>query len=472
MFDTRAPGERTPALTALPPGAELARLLAELDPRDLSGHDLVSYLGATERQASWTASRQLAAIAELAHRRPTTTLEVSGADDRSAAGGVSRFAAHEVALELKISRRTAEHRLDLALQLEQLPGAREALAAGRVDLRKVQVLADAVRDLEREQASAVEDRVLPRAAEQVLGGFKESVGRAVLRVDAAATRKRHERSVADRRVELVPMADGMAAIWAYLRADHALAVFEGLTARAEQAKAPDDTRTLAQRRADVLADIGELTLARDDLPRRHGRRPHLQVTVAATTLLGLDDCPGELAGVGPIPADIAREIAGDADWTRILTDPRSGTLLDYGTTTYRPPQPLADKIVAQHQRCRHPGCRMPAARCHIDHTKPFPQGPTAEGNLGPLCLPDHIAKHSPGWSCEQLPGGDYVWTTPSGHTYRDRLLPVLEPPDARSADPRPASDPPATGPRATVPPSGQPVGPHPQRTGPPDDPPF
>ncbi len=460
MFDTTSPDSRTAALEGLPPGAELARLLADHDPRELSGYDLVSYLGATERQASWTASRQMDAIAELAHRRPTAASEVSGAEDRSAVGGVSRFAAHEVALELKVSRRTAEHRLDLALQLERLPGARGAMAAGRVDLRKVQALADAVRDLDPEQARAVEDRVLPRAHEQVLGGFKESVGRAVLRVDAAAARRRHERSVADRRVELVPMADGMAGLWAYLRADHALAVYEGLTALAEQAKAPDDPRTLVQRRADVLCDVGELTLARDDLPRRHGRRPHLQVTVAATTLLGLDDCPGELAGVGPIPAELAREIAGDANWTRILTDPRSGTLLDYGTTTYRPPQSLADKVVAKHQRCRQPGCRVPAARCHIDHTMPFPQGPTAEVNLGPMCVPDHLAKHSPGWSCEQLPDGDYLWTTPSGHTYRDRLPPVLEPPDAPAADP-----PPGAPLKPDSPGADPPVGPR-------DDPPF
>jgi hypothetical protein len=219
----------------------------------------------------------------------------------------------------------------------------------------------------------------------------------------------------------------MAGLWAYLRADHAVAFFEGLTALAERAKGPGDVRTLDQRRADVLCDVGEETRARDGLPRRHGRRPRLLVTAAASRLLGLDDCPGELAGYGPIPADLAREIAGDADWTRVLTDPRSGTLLDYGTTVYRPPQSLADRVVAKHQRCRQPGCRLPAARCQIDHTRRFPEGSTAEGNLGPLCVPDHLCKHSPGWSCEQRDSGDFLWTTPSGHTYRDRLQPVLEP---------------------------------------------
>jgi hypothetical protein len=35
----------------------------------------------------------------------------------------------------------------------------------------------------------------------------------------------------------------------------------------------------------------------------------LQVTVPATMLMRVDDQPGELAGYGPITADVARELA-------------------------------------------------------------------------------------------------------------------------------------------------------------------
>jgi hypothetical protein len=45
--------------------------------------------------------------------------------------------------------------------------------------------------------------------------------------------------------------------------------------------------------------------------------------------------PAELAGYGPIPAAMAREIVA-ATWHRLLIDPASGALLDYGATTYRP----------------------------------------------------------------------------------------------------------------------------------------
>jgi hypothetical protein len=89
--------------------------------------------------------------------------------------------------------------------------------------------------------------------------------------------------------------------------------------------------------------------------------PLVQVTVAATTLLGPDDEPGELAGHGPIPADMARQVAVDASGTRrrIRTDPASGGVLDVGHRGYRPPPPLARQVTARDGTCRFPGCRQP-----------------------------------------------------------------------------------------------------------------
>lgn len=59
-----------------------------------------------------------------------------------------------------------------------------------------------------------------------------------------------------------------------------------------------------------------------------GVRPNVHVTVAATTLLGLDDEPAELGGYGPIPASVARELAQEGTWRRILTDPTTGTVVE------------------------------------------------------------------------------------------------------------------------------------------------
>jgi hypothetical protein len=73
------------------------------------------------------------------------------------------------------------------------------------------------------------------------------------------------------------------------------------------------------------------------LRRRNGRAAAVNVTVPLSTLLGVDQRPGELEGYGPITAQAARRIAGHGTWRRLLTDPASGVLLDYGTTRYTPP---------------------------------------------------------------------------------------------------------------------------------------
>jgi hypothetical protein len=57
------------------------------------------------------------------------------------------------------------------------------------------------------------------------------------------------------------------------------------------------------------------------LPTRHGRRPHLVITMAAATLNGQDELPGDLLGYGPITAPHARAIATTAGRTSIIRIP-------------------------------------------------------------------------------------------------------------------------------------------------------
>ncbi|MCH6169590.1 HNH endonuclease signature motif containing protein [Pseudonocardia alaniniphila] len=169
----------------------------------------------------------------------------------------------------------------------------------------------------------------------------------------------------------------------------------------------------------------------------------IRVTVPLDTLRGTSNEPGELAGYGPIPAEHARELAADPDsvWRRLVTDPFSGALLDYGTTRYRPPPHLTEHLIARHQYCQHPGCRVPAHLCDLDHNQPYDpangQGPTSAANLGPKCRPHHRLKGYPGWSLTQYVDGSIVWTTPSGHTYRVDPPPLTEPRPTTATDDEP-----------------------------------
>lgn len=83
-----------------------------------------------------------------------------------------------------------------------------------------------------------------------------------------------------------------------------------------QATAGMDDRTMDQRRADALADFG-----RGEVSPRSG--PGVEVLVSLSTRLGIEEQAGELKGVGPVPADVARRLADDptGTWRRLLTDP-------------------------------------------------------------------------------------------------------------------------------------------------------
>jgi hypothetical protein len=163
----------------------------------------------------------------------------------------------------------------------------------------------------------------------------------------------------------------------------------------------------------------------------------VHVIVTAETLAGLNDAPAELAGHGPIPSDLARRIAAEGTWHRILTDPLTGQALDYGRTTYRPPATLADHIRARDRVCRFPPCQTPAHLTDLDHKHRYRHGgPTQPDNLWTLCRHHHRLKDQPtGWKVTGDPGGIITWTSPTGrrytshpHNYQDNDPPTWIPP--------------------------------------------
>ncbi|MCV7369972.1 DUF222 domain-containing protein [Mycolicibacterium duvalii] len=88
---------------------------------------------------------------------------------------------------------------------------------------------------------------------------------------------------------------------------------------------------------------------------------------------------------------------------------------------YRPSAALAEFVRMRDLFCRFPGCDIPAERCDIDHTVPYPFGPTHASNLSCKCRGHHLLKtfwYGPGgWRDEQHPDGTLVWTAPTGHRY-------------------------------------------------------
>ena len=85
---------------------------------------------------------------------------------------------------------------------------------------------------------------------------------------------------------------------------------------------------------------------------------------------------------------------------------------------YRPPQSLREYVSARDLTCRFLTCRQPAARCDLDHTRPYDQdGITCSCNLGPACRFHHRLKQHPRWQLAQPAPGIFTWTTPAGRVY-------------------------------------------------------
>ncbi|MGW7687178.1 DUF222 domain-containing protein [Kribbella sp. NPDC054772] len=190
---------------------------------------------------------------------------------------------------------------------------------------------------------------------------------------------------------------------------------------------PDrDQRTAEQRRADVITDLfahmlhNGLDWLGRRLPDRHRRRPHIEVLTPITTLLDMDDNPCELTGYGPIPADMARRIATDGTWRRLLTDPTNGTVLEAANTRHDPGTVVTETLLARHPVCAWPGCNRTSRECDRDHATPFAQsGQTTLAGLVPYCEYHHVIKDNPAWkwSTTTTPDGSVTLTSPTGHRY-------------------------------------------------------
>ena len=117
----------------------------------------------------------------------------------------------------------------------------------------------------------------------------------------------------------------------------------------------------------------------------------------------------------PPPAQIA-ELLGRLNLT--FTPVASGTC-DHADAEerYTPSRKLKHLIRARSATCDAPGCQAQALNTDLDHTIPWPDGPTSQGNLAPRCRTHHRAKQAPDWDVEQLALGVTRWTLPSGRTH-------------------------------------------------------
>jgi hypothetical protein len=88
---------------------------------------------------------------------------------------------------------------------------------------------------------------------------------------------------------------------------------------------------------------------------------------------------------------------------------------------YRASRELSDYVRCRDLTCRWPGCDKPSYQCDLDHTVPYPVGPTHASNIKCYCRFHHLLKTfyvgQGGWRERQLPDGTLILTSQTGHTY-------------------------------------------------------
>jgi len=396
-------------LDEMEPGPVLAALVSGIDVSAVSGSDGIVVLRAHQRLVSHFQAQvysDMVAVRDAVASDPEEPIE----DPVAAA----EAAAAEIGVALHLTRSATDGELAFALDLDRrLPRLAELLASGGIDLRRARTIDRYTVHLSDEAARAVFDEIVDEAPNLTAGQLRARIQKLCIQVDPHEAVERYAAAINDRRVVAESNDTGTVNLLGMdLAPDQVAAVTDRINTIARTMSGDGESRTMDQLRADIFVDLLSGT------NHQTTRRGVVDIRVDLTTLIGLDDNPGELAGYGPIITDVARRVvdnAQDSEWRVTVTDPVTGQPTHTGTTSRRPTAAQRRRIETRDPTCIFPGCRTPATRSDIDHTVSVEDGgKTTDQNLAPLCRYHHRIKHQHDWTYQRNRHGDYVWITGLG----------------------------------------------------------
>ncbi len=391
-------------------------------------------VGAWARVENAACARRLSATAEVLER----ALAADGSANREQwIIDNWEMVCAEVAAAQGVSPGVALHQVVIAMALRQrLPRVAEVFSAGQVSARVIDKIVYRTALIKDRDARATVDTEI---AAVVAGWGSLSVAKVEQAIDYWVDRVdpdalvRTELTARGRHVDVVPAGDGsgLSYLQALLFGHDAQAVDQRLDAMARTV-CDADPRTLEQRRSDALGALGagadrlacacavpdcpaaartpsavivhvvaeEKSLSEDTTLHVDGAPPpgprtdqlrQMTVTQALAPLPAIPPArsnPGVVMGGGLIPAPLlAATLAHSATIVPIVfpadTPPESRRF---------PSAVLATFIRCRDLTCRFPGCDVPAQVCDIDHTLPYPVGPTQAANLKCLCRKHRLHK--------------------------------------------------------------------------------
>ena len=415
-------------------------------------------------------------------------------------GFVDEMAPAEMSSATGLTEGLAGRRVSLGAALaSRFPRLRDLVLAGELAGASAQRVVDACAGLDPEACAHVDASLAPRLVGMDPARVARAARDTATRVAADQVAAQHVASRRGRTVQVRPAEDGLSEWWALLPTEASAAMAAAVDELAQQHRAADPELTLAEARADALADLvlenvtvtAQVTLgipviteqepgagAAGEAGPSGGQRVRVDrdddetvidsVTGVETRFADLDaasreelswvEIPGDddlapdrrfatqsllpdgaavsgcdLPGIGFVPSGV---VAGmfrtlPLDVTRAMLEAGTGTLASTTTGAYSPPKAMRAFVTTRDGTCRAWGCTRTAVHLDLDHTRPWPSGPTSPANLAGLCRRHHRLKQQGRWRYTIAPDGTVTWTGPTGQVRvtepQHRVDPLTDP---------------------------------------------
>jgi molybdopterin converting factor small subunit len=305
-------------------------------------------------------------------------------------------AASWIARTCNMSVTSAADRLCVGAQLEELPKVKEALASGEIGYQSASVLSHLREKLGEKRDRFNEEEMLGFAREFSVSGLRRLCAYAWHVADPDGYFNEAEENFTRRRLHISQLPDGMYAVDGLLdpvTGASLKAAAESLARR----KGPEDDRSHSQRMNDAVGELVQHALGQGTLPRRHGVKPHINLT---TTIEGLKNevgaPPAELELSLPISTRTLERISCDCTMSRVLL--ADSMVIDVGRATRVVSAPTMRALRVRDKGCRFPGCDRLVDWSSPHHVNHWARGgPSNLPNLVLLCHYHHRLVHEGGW---------------------------------------------------------------------------
>lgn len=281
--------------------SECQQALATLTADDLTDLDDDARLGLLRQLEQLT--RSAAAVSA----RLQVDFGTSQLEHQQAAGVPRSRRGKAIADELAHARMTSPYwgsrELASARALvQEMPKTLAALADAQISALQARSVTEATTCLSVEDRAEVDRRLAPRLDGSSTQEITAAARALVYEIDPAAYVARARKAAKDRGVSVRPAPDVMARLNAHLPAHQAVACYAALRTHATAARASGDPRGLNQLMADELYQrlTGRAVVDGVDI--------EVGVVITDRALFSGASGAAELAGYGPIPAEVARDL--------------------------------------------------------------------------------------------------------------------------------------------------------------------